>query len=388
MADAARTEAIVSGKPGPEYELGVVIKRTFDLLANGGTRLSEVQLPIDDGVVFYDELAPPRVSPVAWENDQLAFKPLTDVVVQGHVYNYDQLPSVEAELRVGDVRRVVRAHGQRRLERASGRWRLSGAEPFSKLPLRYDRAYGGFDALGHARHGDPFIDVMAKVGPDPGLATCTRFHYARNGAGVGFVAHPEFDAHEQLEIPNFEFPFDPITADRLLWPSPGSWLGAPLPAGFDWYAASSFPRSAYLGLTPDFDTPAQLPLEVAHGWVEPRFVDCSRRSLPRFDLRLQQGASPGLAFAELAPGTRFFLAHLFPHQRERWVTLPALTPSVEIEWRNERKTNEHRSAGARLISVVLRPDDEKLILVWSARAPAPRRYHPSELEKFRWKVSG
>jgi hypothetical protein len=383
VPDAPPTEAIVCGRPGAAHELAVVIKRTFDLLPSGATELADEQLPLVNDGVDYDPLEPPRVSPPAWDSDLLAFKPLTDVVVQGHVYSYGELPSADAELHVGELRRVVRAYGERRLERRGGGFRLSGAEPFSKLPLRYDRAYGGYDARAHALHGDAIVDAMALVGPEPMIATCTRYHYPRNSAGVGFIAHAELDDPESVAVPNFEFPFDPISADRLFCASPYRWLEAPLPAGFDWYAPDWFPRAAYLGLTPDFTPPAKTPLEVERGWLDAARVDCTRTLELRMDPRFQQGSSPGLAFSELPGGTRLLLRHLFPGERERQVVLPRLTPQVEIVWGQR----ELRTAATRLLSVVVRPDDAKLVMVWSARAPSPRPFHPSELAQFEWRVS-
>ena len=98
--------------------------------------------------------------------------------------------------------------------------------PFTSLPIRYERAYGGRDE--HSVADIPF-------------------HYPRNPMGTGVVLR---DAAMWWtdSLPNVEDPDDLLTPERVIMEAPERWpLQPPLPAGFGWRQRNWFPRSGAPG---------------------------------------------------------------------------------------------------------------------------------------------
>ena len=380
MADAPVTEAIVCAAPEGPHEFAVVVKRTFSIRHDGRCVPADEQIPIIEDFPAWEAVDPPFASPPRWDSDLSAFKRATDVVVQGHAYSYYGEPTVDCELLVGQTHRVVRVHGDRRLERHEGKLRITPGAPFERIPLRYDRAYGGFDAASYERDRDPQIDTMNRLQPELNMGTSTRFHYPRNPSGVGFIVHGSPMQPQDLPIPNFEFPWDPLTLRRMAVNRPQDWMDAPIPAGFDWWAPEWFPRLAYLGVTPDHAPRDGPPPEAALGWVPPGIL----ASRPIYELgwnpQFFQGASPGLTIPRPGRGTTIVLRNLFPGHPERRITLPPIQPVVQVRV----SAVDVRQTTTQLNSVVIQPDDDRLILVWSARCAAPRPFHESELGKLSW----
>ncbi len=379
------TERLVSGRPGDRDLVALVWKRAFRIGPTGECIGLDEAVPIEDDSLPWGDEAGALGSPPRTESDLFAFKPATDLVVQGHVYTHGRAATVEAELKTGAVSRTVRAIGERRAVLEGGQLRFTPPEPFERLPLRYDRAYGGCDRVGLARLGDPIGDTLRAAEPrhEEGLAASTPCHYPRNPTGRGFLISADAESIDALRVPNLEFPFDPVTPERLAVGDPLRWLGAPLPACMDWVHPAWFPRIAYFGFVPEHVAPAGSIPEVARGWA-PREILSLRRSWDViFDPRFQQGASPGLSIADLAPDAELTLRHVFPGQRERRVRLPGRLPSVRISL----GSSDTRAARTRLNAVIVRPDEERVVLVYAASCEARRRYGNHELAAMRWSVA-
>ncbi len=123
-----------------------VIGSTFRILQD---RLvpAEEQLEIKLGGEHWGE---PGVSSFKLE-PQVAFtKPATDVVLVGHAYSMGR-PAVDVSLRVGALRQTVRVTGDRYWIKSFGMIAMSAPEPFERMPLTYERAFGGWDRS----HPDP-----------------------------------------------------------------------------------------------------------------------------------------------------------------------------------------------------------------------------------------
>lgn len=385
MPESSPNIAIVSGQPGEgAYELIAVLKFTFTLQPDGTCRPAELQEPLIANPGSYQHLDAPLISPPAWDCDFLPFKPGTDVVVQGHAYSYNPSATfVDAEIVLPNGEsRVIRAYGDRRLEWHGGRLAFTPPAMFEKIPLRFDRAYGGFDASIEERETDWVLD--RKEGAEGGDAwySAGRRYYPRNPCGVGFCETLSRENHGSVRVPNLEYPVDPITPERLAVGSAENWLDAPLPAAFDWYAPSWFPRIAYLGLTPEHTIPADGIREIALGWAAPNLLEL--RSLLHFGYHgtFQHGAAPALIQRKLEPGCAFLLRNLFPEQAEQRVQLPQQVPHVDIHVSDSQTL----ATTPRLGTVVIRPDRKQLIQVWSARTPVARPYYPNETSEMKWTV--
>ncbi len=381
-AQAAATEKLVCARPDADFQIALVVKRTYRITPEEKCVLADEQVPIEPKTASYEDgVPPPKVSPPRWDSDLLAFKAATDVVVQGHAYGYGPRQAVEAELRVGKIARTVRVHGERACEWSSGRLRFTPAVPFEKVPLRYDRAYGGFDAAAFERNGDFVATTLGPMEPKWNLMANTLFHYPRNPAGTGYRMSIDVEDPACLQVPQLEFPFDPVTPERLAVGVPRGWISAPLPAGFDWYDPGWFPRIGYLGHHPEHDPSLREVVEVAQGWFPRDLVARTRKKLG-WNAGFLQGASPGLAVEKLPADAHLLLRNLFPRHPERRIRLPGAVPKVVIQFAAGQK----KSTETRLNAVVVQPDRDRVILVWSARCKLQRPLAPAEIENATWKV--
>jgi hypothetical protein len=382
MIELPSNKFLVSGQPGEDCELALVMKLTYTIKPNGQCVPAEQQLALIDDPDSYEELESPLVSPPSWDSDLLAFKPYTDVVVQGHAYTYsNNANTVDAELRMPGKSYVVRVHGDRRVEWQGKTPLFTPANPFEMMPVRYDRAYGGYDSVYQPKVKDEAMEHLKKAEPELDMNSFTDRHYPRNLAGCGFLIDLNKRSTENLRLPNLEFPFDPITPERLAVGSTTAWMNAPLPAAFDWIHPSWFPRIAYLGLTPEYNLSSKIK-EIELGWAVPDLMKQKPVILGGFHQDFQQGASPGLISPQFKPGSPLLLRNLFPNQRERQIQLASNVPRVTIHVTEKQQLE----ATSQLNSVIVQPDMDQVVEIWSARAIAQRKYEPSELKNMTWKI--
>ena len=127
----------VANFPGRPLVAAVIIKATFDLAANGALRPSAEPLPFvfDQGKTPFGEF-----------HGELFFKKQgIDVCVLGSVRRSQPTRRAQVQLTVGRERRQLFVSGDRRwLSDGLGRELVPSApEPFTEMPLSYERAYGG-----------------------------------------------------------------------------------------------------------------------------------------------------------------------------------------------------------------------------------------------------
>lgn len=381
------TERFVSAQPEGKYLLGLVFKRVYKIQPTGACAPTDEPLPIEgDAPAWQPDVPPPLVSPPRWDSDLFAFKPATDVVIQGHAYSYSARKAmVETEVRVGAVSRAVRVYGDRRAEWSGGRAIFTPPEAFEKMPVRYDRAYGGFDSVAMARQGDALGKMLQDAQPAyaDDLARCTPYHYPRNPSGCGFLVEQDKESVEAARVPNLEFPFDPVTPERLATGDCRAWVKAPLPAAYDWMHASWFPRLAYIGKVQEHDHRDGDVPETARGWAPRNILKLSGGRMLFFDPRFQQAASPGLSIPNLPPDAELTFKNLFPSHPERRIRLPGALPKVVIGV----KPSDQRVARTQLNAVVVQPDQDRVILVLAAICEVSRRYGSNEMASMKWSIS-
>ncbi len=307
------------GKDGLEYAV-FVVKGTFGIPADGAESiLTEEQVP----VVFADEhFGEPGFSSVKYEMDTCLIKPGTDVVLVGSAHPRQTARRIDVGLQVGPVKKVVRVFGDRRWERRLGRWRISDPEPFDSMPLVYERAFGGRDEThdNEKKHG----------------------FERRNPVGTGFAVRRSSDRLEDLLLPNLENPSQLI----------GSWKDKPHPAGFGFLGRHWEPRTDFGGTYDE-------------AWQEKR---CP--FLPDdFDERFFNGASQGLVTRE----------HLLGGEAVRVVNASAAgelrfsLPKREFDITASIK-GDILEPSCVLDTVIIEPDENRMILTWRATIPCPRRF--------------
>src|SRR3954466_2803090 len=224
-------------EPSGRELLVVVVKGTFQIPENGQpVRLADEQRPLVTADTFTGE---PGLSAPIYEADFSPRKQRCDVLLNGSAYSRRSRPTtrVEVGLRVNGIAKTFSVVGNRHWRSGHLGITASPPEPFTVMPISYDRAFGGLDN----RHVDP-----AKHGA-----------FMRNPVGVGFHKDLRPEVVEGAPMPNTEETGRPITSPDSEAPITMS-LGA---VGRGWE-----PRFKYAGtydtawvdhhfpfLPPDFD---------------------------------------------------------------------------------------------------------------------------------------
>jgi hypothetical protein len=241
--------ALVPGldKEGRQH-LSVVIKGTFVLAPGTTLPIADEQMQLEPADVFSGEAG---ASSVLYESDLTPAKVGTDVVIHGHAWPRRDTTSLDVEVRVAALHGVLRVFGDRHWSKSLGSWRVSDPARFDRMPLVYERAFGG-------RDGSEYDE--------------------RNPIGKGFRPR------EGAALPNVEAP------DELI-ESPND---RPSPAGVGFVARDWMPRLGYAGTYDDAWRESVAPLLPAD-----------------FDARFHSAAHPSLvATPHLKGGEDVRLTHL------------------------------------------------------------------------------
>jgi hypothetical protein len=188
--------------------LRIVLKGAFDIDRTGRVALSDVQPPIVLADEYWRE---PATSSVKYESELILGKPGADLVVHGEACAPGDRPVTKMMIGLayeGRWLKRLQVAGDREWVRGVVGWMPSAAQYFKRIPVVYDRAFGGSD----------------EVGSEP-----------RNRIGVGYASR--LDAVEGMPLPNIEWP------DQLL-DSPSK---RPTPAGLGVVSRNWLPRMQYAG---------------------------------------------------------------------------------------------------------------------------------------------
>jgi hypothetical protein len=309
---------IAADKAGIEL-LVVVAKCTFEVEPSGDTRPAKKQVELKFADEHYGE---PETTSVRYEHDFAPFKPMCDVIVNGSACAPGGRPStaVAVEFQFGKLVRRARVVGDRMWR---SRWFLPPAasrpKRFTRLPIVWERAFGGSDTSPK----NPKKHVFE----------------TRNLLGVGIHSGAGRKAAVGSALPNVEEPGRSVR----------SWKQRRDPVGFGFVPRGSAWRLRHAGT---YD--AQ--------WLENR---CP--FLPDdFDERYYQGAPP----EQIVP---------YPRGGER-VRLMGFTPEGTLEFRlpevpappmRVRFPGGYAKLAPNLDTIVIEPDERRVILSWRARAPLP-----------------
>jgi len=273
--------------------------------------------------------ADPRTSSYKYEPEMAFTKPTTDVVLVGHAHApRGGTTELRVGLRVGTgsaaVEKEAIVFGDRRWIRTAGFASPSKPAPFEKVPLTYERAYGGWD----------------RAHPDPAKHACE----PRNPVGVGFRGSGGFE--EGLPLPNVEDPRAPIRSlgDR------------PPPAGFGFVSPHWAPRAALAGTFDEAWTKSRAPLLP---------LDFQRRHL--------NAASPGLIAPTYLRGSEPVVAVGVRPEGLLSFTLPGLAPPTARVLLVDGA--EPQDVTLNLDTVIIEPDERRVILLWRGHAPIPTGPH-------------
>jgi hypothetical protein len=306
----------VRDRDGAEVWL-VAVKCTFDIKADGTTQPSADQPPVLRLAEYNGE---PGKSSIKYEGDLVLTKTTTDMVVAGHACAPGGRPVTQLDVgfRVGPVEKRLKVFGDR-VWRSAG---ISDPEPFVRMPLVYERAFGGADL----RSGSP-----------------DRNFEWRNPVGTGFAVSR--DNATGLRLPNIEYPNELVR----------SWNARPRPAGFGPIGAHWQPRAGFGGTYDAKWARDRQPLLPAD--FDDRFFQCVPQD--------QQAPS------YLRGGEPVSVAGMTP-DGELHFTLPKVFLGFETRFADgSYETHKARN----LHTVIIEPDVPRVSLVWHSALPCHFMVH-------------
>lgn len=302
----------VSDEDGRDV-LSCITKGTFAMTA-AGLQAVEEQVPVD---LAGRRNGPSEESSYRYEPEGAFVKPATDVVLVGHAHApAPGTRTVDVGVRVGSVQKIARVFGDRYWIKQGLSVTATPPEPFERIPLVYELAFGGWDRADE----DP-----AKWGYEP-----------RNPVGCGFGDPLRASPRRGVRLPNIEDPARLITryGDR------------PPPTGFGFVSPDWLPRSGYAGTYDE-------------AW------DAGRKPLlpVDFDRRFFNAASGGLVAPGYLRGDEdVVIVNASPTPQLRF-KLPGVPPP---ECRVELRGGEERVLRSQLDTVIIDADEGVVFLLWRA----------------------
>ncbi|RUZ99549.1 DUF2169 domain-containing protein, partial [Mesorhizobium sp. M7A.F.Ca.US.002.01.1.1] len=134
-------------KEAREY-IVVVVKGTYDFPTEPGgpVRKSTEQVPL---VMADTQTGVPGYSATLWETDFAFRKPRCDVIANGFAYAPGGRPAerVPVGIKVGNWSKLFEVVGHREWRSIGPLFAATSPQPFLKLPISYDVAWGGVDKL-------------------------------------------------------------------------------------------------------------------------------------------------------------------------------------------------------------------------------------------------
>ncbi|MFZ1987190.1 MAG: DUF2169 domain-containing protein [Desulfatitalea sp.] len=312
-------------KEGREH-LVVCVKGTYSIPRDGSMpRLADEQLPLVEADTFTGE---PGFSAPIHESDYAPVKPRCDVLLNGSAYAPGGRPAVKVPvgLRFGTMQKGFNVVGDRVWEYSFLMTKASWAQPFVRMPISYDRAFGGVDDS----QGDP-RKVRAIL---------------ENPVGVGYHHYIGKEWVDGRPLPNTEAPGEAVAApDQRYRPISFG------PVGRGWQ-----PRATLAGT---YD----------QNWLDNIFPFLP----PDFDPAYFQAAPVDQQVAYPQGGEPVILNNLTPEGR---IGFPF--PRINVLVWFFLKNGEEKEAKAVVDTVMLQPDENCFTV--TARASVPLRRNMLEME--------
>jgi hypothetical protein len=299
--------------------LYMVVKATFEL-GGEGPRVAEKQQKLVLADEYWGE---PGQSSLKYASEAHLLKPGTDVVLVGEAWAPKGQPvgSSLVSVKVGPLRKVVQVFGDRHWKGGLVSPSPSRPEPFLRMPLVYERAYGGVHAV-DAERGK----VLAEE---------------RNPVGRGFRGKRSASEMAGRPLPNLE---DPL---RLIQ----SISDAPAPAGLGFVAPSWQPRQSFAGTYDEAwqtERAPYLPLDFrAEYFLSAAPELCSRQPL--------KGGEPVEIIGASPDGVQRF-------------SLPSCALAVTVQ-----VAGQPVNPPLRLETVLLEPGERRFSLLWRGAVPCDKR---------------
>jgi len=309
---------VLLDKQGAE-RLIVAVKATYSISEDGKLSVAKKQGAIRGADEFHGE---PGVSSIRYEGELGPPKVATDVALVGSaVAPRPDTRTMNVSFRVGPLQKRVLVSGERRWTKTLGLLSRSSPEPFERLPLIYENAFGGKDTSAKdPKHHD---------------------QEARNPVGRGFVSKKsKMDLSDAL-LPSIEDPEESLRR-------PGQ---RPAPQGFGFIGRDWQPRVAYVGTYDQKWMDERLPL------------------LPLdFDERYHNAAHPDLTAKGFLQGNEPVEVIGCTSSGRLAFNLPGIQPKVEVV-----QTTKREAVTLKLNTVFVDTDAMTLSLLWKGEINVHRR---------------
>jgi hypothetical protein len=304
----------VDAAPDGTETLVLAMKATYEFGGTESPRVAAAQ----DALVFSDVYAgEPGASSLLYESDANWGRQAADVALMAHAYpRRDADRETDVSMRIGGLVKTAHVFGDRTWSGSLGRPSVSSPKVFERIPLIYERAFGGTD-----RSPESEQDFEG---------------HEENPVGRGLRAKKTRMPIDSCMLPNVEDP-------KALIKGPGD---RPRPVGFTFVAKGWKRRSNYAGTYDEAWQRDRMPL------------------LPKdFDPRFYTAASEGLSMPFLTGGEPVELVNLTPSRRERFVM-----PTMNLQ------AGFHIDAAPtmltmRLDTAIIDAVNMKLLMVWHGSHP-------------------
>jgi hypothetical protein len=299
--------------------LYLMVKATFELQGNA-LRVAEQQCPLVLADEYWGE---PGVSSLKYASEMHLLKPGTDVVLVGEAHAPGGRPtsSCLVSVRVGNLHKDIQVIGDRQWTGGLLAPRPSTPAPFLRMPLLYERAFGGTHEI-DAEKGH----VLAEP---------------RNPVGRGFRGKRSSSQMVDRPLPNLEDPTKRISGIS----------DAPEPMGVGYVAPSWLPRRTFAGTYDEEWRTRRAPY------------------LPSdFKLDFFRMASAGLSSPEhLKGGEPVELLNVSPFGRQSF-RLPRCGIEATV-----RIAGQRAKPSLGLETVLLEPGERRLCLLWRGALPCDKK---------------
>jgi len=305
----------------------VAVKATYRLRppdGEPGLPLAEVQAELFDADTFG---ADPATDAPVYENDFALFKPQCDILLRGQAYAPDGKVShrVRAGLMVGSCKKIIDVVGDRYWERTLGTTGASEPVPFLHKEISYDVAFGGVDK-------DPADETRIET-------------FLSNPAGTGFCRFTE--NLDGMPLPNTE------EAGKSVSDPDGDYRPMAFgPLGRNW-----LPRYTYAGTYDEQWLNHKLP------FLPDDFNPIYFQAAPEDQRVPYPGGGEPIVLARLTADGR----------------VDSTIPRESVHVTFLRVRGKHAEVDARLDTVLIEPDEDRLCLTWRSVLPLDR--DPFELRE-------
>ncbi|MFM0521675.1 MULTISPECIES: DUF2169 domain-containing protein [Caballeronia] len=296
----------------------IVVKATFDIQSDGRCRLAVKNEPVRQVAQPYGEFGQ---SSLQYETDLLGVKPTTDILVMGDAIapRGRAVTALEVSLRAAAIHKRLRVTGDRVWLRGVLGLGMSSPAPFERMPVTYERAYGGWDRSA-SKSEDHRLDD-------------------RNHVGTGFAVRVE--NCDGMRLPNIEF------ADQLI----KDWKDRPAPAGLNAVDCAWSPRRQLAGTYDERWRRERFPL-----WAEdfdPHYYNCAPMDQQPRDY--------------LSGGERIEVTGMSESGTVAF-DIPKIGFGFRTRFGRERVDHE-----GRLCTVIVEPNVPRVVLAWQTSIVCNRR---------------